>query len=153
MQNLNNGSVVNLGTANFGETKQDSAMSTPRSLESVNPISKVVGLTPKLNLNTIKVIKKDGTKEDYNVQKVVSAIKKSAARMLVEFTEKELEDICQYVNAKVLEAKQMEIDICNAHFSDWKKCTISARADKDIWLLFCYRMIEALNGYIERYSF
>ena len=115
MQNLNNGSVVNLGTANFGEAKPDSAMSTPRSLESINPISKVVGLTPKLNLNTIKVIKKDGTKEDYNVQKVVSAIKKSAARMLVEFTEKELEDICQYVNSKVLEAKQMEIEIFKMH--------------------------------------
>ena len=115
MQNLNNGSVVNLGTASFGETKQDSTMSTPRSFEAVNPLSNVIGLTPKLNLNNIKVIKKDGTKEDYNIQKVVSAIKKSAARMLVEFTDKEIEDICQYVDSKVLEAKQMEIEIFKMH--------------------------------------
>ncbi len=115
MQNLNNGSVVNLGTANFGETKQDSTMSTPRSFEAINPLSNVIGLTPKLSLNNIKVVKKDGTKEDYNVQKVVSAVKKSAARMLVEFSEKELEEICQYVNSKVLEAKQMEIEIFKMH--------------------------------------
>jgi len=115
MQNLNNGSVVNLGTASFGEAKQETNMSTPRSFEPVNPLSNVIGLTPKLNLNTIKVIKKDGTKEDYNVQKVVSAVKKSAARMLVEFSEKELEEICQYVNSKVLEAKQMEIEIFKMH--------------------------------------
>ena len=62
MQNLNNGSVVNLGTANFGETKQDSTMSTPRSFEAINPLSNVIGLTPKLSLNNIKVVKKDGKK-------------------------------------------------------------------------------------------
>ena len=54
MQNLNNGSVVNLGTANFGEAKQDSTMSTPRSFEAINPLSNVIGLTPKLSLNNIK---------------------------------------------------------------------------------------------------
>ena len=35
--------------------------------------------------------------------------------MLVEFSEKELEEICQYVNSKVLEAKQMEIEIFKMH--------------------------------------
>jgi len=54
MQKLNNGSVVNLGTASFGEAKQETNMSTPRSFEPVNPLSNVIGLTPKLNLNTIK---------------------------------------------------------------------------------------------------
>ena len=32
----------------------------------------------------IKIIKKDGTEEDYNVKKVVVAVKKSANRALVE---------------------------------------------------------------------
>lgn len=50
-------------------------------------------------------------------------------------------------------ANKIGIEICNVHFSDWKKCTISARADKDVWLLFCYRLIEKLDGYIERYTF
>ena len=34
----------------------------------------------------IKVIKKDGTKEEFNVQKVVVAVNKSAYRALVTFT-------------------------------------------------------------------
>ena len=39
----------------------------------------------------IKVIKKDGTKEEFNVQKVVVAVNKSAYRALVTFTEEELD--------------------------------------------------------------
>ena len=46
---------------------------------------------PKYDLRNVCIIKKDGTKEPYDVQKVVKAVKKSAARMLIEFTEKELE--------------------------------------------------------------
>ena len=38
----------------------------------------------------IKVIKKDGTKEEFNVQKVVVAVNKSAYRALVTFTEENL---------------------------------------------------------------
>lgn len=41
----------------------------------------------------IKVIKKDGTKEEFNVQKVVVAVNKSAYRALVTFTEEELDFI------------------------------------------------------------
>ena len=35
----------------------------------------------------IRVIKKDGTKEDFNVQKVVVAVNKSAYRALINFTD------------------------------------------------------------------
>ena len=49
----------------------------------------------------IKVIKKDGTLEDFNIQKVVNAIKKSAYRALVEFTDAEIKSICNYVNKRV----------------------------------------------------
>ena len=41
----------------------------------------------------IKVIKKDGTKEDFNVQKVVVAVNKSAYRALIKFTDEELDYI------------------------------------------------------------
>ena len=41
------------------------------------------------------VIKKDGTKEEYNVQKVVSAVQKSATRMLVKLTDEEIKN---YIN-------------------------------------------------------
>ena len=40
----------------------------------------------------IRVVKKDGTKEDFNIQKVVTAVNKSAYRALVKFTEDELDE-------------------------------------------------------------
>ena len=47
-----------------------------------------------------KVVKKDGTKEEFNVQKVVVAVNKSAYRALIKFTDEELEFICQFVEEK-----------------------------------------------------
>ena len=41
----------------------------------------------------VKVVKKDGTKEEFNVQKVVVAVNKSAYRALITFTEEELKRI------------------------------------------------------------
>ena len=46
----------------------------------------------------IKVVKKDGTKEDFNVQKVVVAVNKSAYRALITFTQEKLDFICQFVD-------------------------------------------------------
>ena len=49
----------------------------------------------------IKVIKKDGTLEDFNISKVVNAINKSAYRALVKFTNEEINEICKVVEEKV----------------------------------------------------
>ena len=38
-----------------------------------------------MDLTRVKVVKKDGTKEDFNVQKVISAISKSAERAMIKF--------------------------------------------------------------------
>ena len=51
----------------------------------------------------IQVIKKDGTLEDFNINKVVSAISKSAYRALVKFTDEEINNICNYVEKRVKE--------------------------------------------------
>ena len=51
----------------------------------------------------IQVIKKDGTIEDFNINKVVSAISKSAYRALVKFTDEEINNICNYVEKRVKE--------------------------------------------------
>ena len=56
---------------------------------------------------TIYVIKKDGSTEAFNVQKVISAVGKSAYRALTKFTEEEERHICQYVIDKV---NEMEVD-------------------------------------------
>ena len=61
MQNLKDGNVLNIKTSNLGEVKNNSTVSKPRSLEAVNPMGKVIGISPKINLNNVKVIKKDGT--------------------------------------------------------------------------------------------
>ena len=44
---------------------------------------------------TVYVIKKDGSKEAFNVQKVVNAVGKSAYRALTKFTQEEECHICQ----------------------------------------------------------
>ena len=63
----------------------------------------------------VKVIKKDGTKEDFNVQKVVVAVNKSAYRALIKFTKEELDFICQFVEEKVNELGITEIAIAQMH--------------------------------------
>lgn len=47
------------------------------------------------------IIKKDGTKEEFNVQKIVRAVNKSAGRILYQFTEEEIDFICRYATEKV----------------------------------------------------
>ena len=67
------------------------------------------------NLSNVIIVKKDGTKEKYNIEKVVEAIKKSATRMLVEFSEKEIKDICAFVNKSVSEMNKDEVAIAQMH--------------------------------------
>ena len=113
MQNMKQENVVKIKSSNSVE--QNSNVTKPNFLNPVNPMNNVVGMIPKVELNGIKIIKKDGTLEDYNVQKVVSAVKKSAARMLIEFSDKEIEDICNFVNKSVADTNQKEIEIFKMH--------------------------------------
>ncbi len=61
------------------------------------------------------VIKKDGTKEEYNVQKVVTAVNKSAYRALVKFSDEDIEFICDFVNKKVASMNKDFITISEMH--------------------------------------
>ena len=63
----------------------------------------------------ISVVKKDGTKEDFNVQKVVVAVNKSAYRALVTFTDEELDFICRFVEERVKKMHVSEIRIAQMH--------------------------------------
>ncbi|MEY8391797.1 anaerobic ribonucleoside-triphosphate reductase [Lachnospiraceae bacterium] len=62
-----------------------------------------------------KVVKKDGTKEEFNVQKVVIAVNKSAYRALIKFSEEDLKVICQFVEDKVESMGIKEIKIAQMH--------------------------------------
>ena len=64
---------------------------------------------------TIKVIKKDGSLEAFNVQKVIDAVGKSAYRALTRFTEEEKEHICKFVIEKVDEMGADRIPIPIMH--------------------------------------
>ncbi len=94
------------------------------SKSNTNPVFK--GMTSPLSdnkvvniqtasLNDVVVIKKDGTREEYNVQKVVSAIQKSATRMLVKLTDEEIKTICDYVDEKVISSGKKEVEIATMH--------------------------------------
>ena len=63
----------------------------------------------------IRVIKKDGTKEDFNVQKVVVAVNKSAYRALIKFTDEELDYICRFVEEKVQTLGIQDVPIAEMH--------------------------------------
>ena len=67
------------------------------------------------NLNNVTIIKKDGTREKYNIEKVVEAIRKSATRMLVTFSDTEIKNICAFVNKSVMEMNQDEVEIIQMH--------------------------------------
>ena len=63
----------------------------------------------------IYVIKKDGTKEEFDVQKIVRAVNKSAERIMYSFTEKEIGFLCQYATDKAESLGKKEITIQEMH--------------------------------------
>ena len=63
----------------------------------------------------IYVIKKDGSKEFFNVQKVITAVGKSAYRALTKFSDDDKRHICAYVVSKVDEMDTDEVPIPVMH--------------------------------------
>ena len=68
-----------------------------------------------MRCSDIKVIKKDGTREDFNVQKVVVAVNKSANRAMITFSRAEINFICQFVEEKAEQMEVGEIPIAQMH--------------------------------------
>ena len=63
----------------------------------------------------IYIIKKDGTREEYNIQKIINAVNKSAARMLVSLTEENLKEICDFVTQRVNQREGDSVEIAEMH--------------------------------------
>ena len=63
----------------------------------------------------VYVIKKDGSKELFNVQKVITAVGKSAYRALTKFTDEEKRQICEHVIDRVNEMDYDEVPIPVMH--------------------------------------
>ena len=61
------------------------------------------------------VIKKDGTREKFNIEKVIVAINKSAYRTLYSFRDKEIDEICDHVKQRVAELPGDGVSIAQMH--------------------------------------
>ena len=61
------------------------------------------------------IVKKDGTLEPFNMQKVVNAVHKSAYRALYEFTTDEKKHICEFVKARIDALENKDIPISLMH--------------------------------------
>ena len=61
------------------------------------------------------VIKKDGTHEEFNVQKIIVAVNKSAARILYKFTDQELQFLCSFAKEKAESLNKEGITIQEMH--------------------------------------
>ncbi len=84
-----------------------------------SPISKIniqseQKITP-IKMNNVLVIKKDGTKEEFDNSKIINAVKKSATRMLVELSDVELKQICDFVDNNILRMNKTEVTIAEMH--------------------------------------
>ena len=63
----------------------------------------------------VKVVKKDGSKEEFNVQKVIDAVNKSAYRALTKFTPEDEAQICKSVVDSIDEMGEELIPIAKMH--------------------------------------
>ena len=63
----------------------------------------------------LKIIKKDGTLESYNKEKIKNAIQKSSERTLRKLSEAQLEDISKKVLENILKYKQDKITVNEIH--------------------------------------
>ena len=63
----------------------------------------------------LKIIKKDGTLESYNKEKIKNAIQKSSERTLIKLSEAQLEDISKKVLENILKYKQDKITVNEIH--------------------------------------
>lgn len=63
----------------------------------------------------MKIIKKDGTLEDYNEQKIINAVNKSAKRAMIELSDKDYQVICSAVWGKLVENDLEDTEIYEMH--------------------------------------
>ena len=63
----------------------------------------------------MRVVKKDNTKEEFNVQKVVTAVNKSAYRALQKFSDEDIKFICKFVTEEAEKMGKEDIEIAEMH--------------------------------------
>lgn len=71
----------------------------------------------------VYIIKKDGTKEEFDAQKIVRAVNKSAQRILYTFSQQEIDFICKFATEHVysLERPKFRSAICTISWREHSK--------------------------------
>ena len=120
MQNsLNEGNVVEFTAAKSGSATDVIKGSAAANKEFMSQIAQLKDIKTSqakpLNMENIYVIKKDGTKEEFDNQKIVNAVLKSATRMLVQLSEEDLNEICEFVDNNISKMGKTEIPIAEMH--------------------------------------
>lgn len=69
----------------------------------------------KMNMENVSVIKKDGTRETFQAQKIINAVEKSAYRALTPLTDKDKEGILAYVQEYISNYQREEITVPQMH--------------------------------------
>ena len=91
---------------------QKGAVTDVMKNSTISPVSKLTEPAKTAQITPIKkcvfVIKKDGTREEFDNKKIINAVKKSATRMLVNFSEEELKEICDFVDNNVIKMNKTE---------------------------------------------
>ena len=106
MQNniLDNNKVVNLTPLTSKKSVSNATVPTElRSVKEHDIASKIV------------VIKKDGTREDYNFQKIINAVKKSAGRVMISLSDEDFNDLAEYVESELANLNSKEVNIAQMH--------------------------------------
>lgn len=106
MQNniLDNNKIVNLTP--LTSKKSVSNTTVPTELRSVKDHALA---------SRVVVIKKDGTREDYNFQKIVDAVKKSAGRVMISLSDEDFSDLAEYVESELANLNSKEVNIAQMH--------------------------------------
>ena len=63
----------------------------------------------------VKIVKKDGTLEEFNLEKIINAVNKSSERVLNRLTEDEIEELCNKVSLEVYNMDEDDININIIH--------------------------------------
>lgn len=109
MQNniLDNNKVVNLTPLTSKKTVTGATI--PCELRNI----KENNLKPLLH--KVVVIKKDGTREEYNFNKIINAVKKSAGRVMINLSDDDFNSLSKYVESELAYLDTKEVNIAQMH--------------------------------------
>ena len=63
----------------------------------------------------VRIIKKDGTLEDFDENKIIAAVTKSANRVMYKFKKSETDMICEFIRGKISENGFSDVPIQTMH--------------------------------------